>query len=167
MCDRRGRVGLCPRTRCDPRFREGNCASPQRGHHRRTDAWKLVGAPAEPSYPRNGAQAQLRVAPDGLVRASAPCQAETEEPLSGIDLFAVEPRAGDDYYIESGVSVSGSYSKIWNQVKPFLASWVSRCHAAPQADLAIMGDLTECEPPDASRLPGEHTWIAGRFFLVR
>jgi len=34
-----------------------------------------------------------------------------------IDLLAIDPRTGDKYHIESGVSVSGSYSKL--TAKPF------------------------------------------------
>lgn len=37
-----------------------------------------------------------------------------------IDLLAFDPKSGDRYHIESGVSVSGSYSKLTD--KPFSAS---------------------------------------------
>jgi len=44
--------------------------------------------------------------------ANIKCEGQFE-----IDLIAVDPRTGDKYHIESGVSVSGSYSKL--TTKPF------------------------------------------------
>jgi hypothetical protein len=44
--------------------------------------------------------------------ANIKCEGQFE-----IDLLAVNPRTGDKYHIESGVSVSGSYSKL--TAKPF------------------------------------------------
>ncbi len=42
-----------------------------------------------------------------------------------IDLLAVDPRTGDKYHVESGVSVSGSYSKL--TAKPFSVASLSAC----------------------------------------
>jgi len=42
--------------------------------------------------------------------ANIRCQGQYE-----IDLLAIDPRTGNRYHIESGVSISGSFSRLTNQ----------------------------------------------------
>src|SRR6266404_1672765 len=82
-----------------------------------------------------------------------------------IDLLAIDPRTGDKYHIESGVSVSGSYSKL--TAKPFsVASLRTRVEQAGQR--RTLGYFVERKfsAPGVVRRLAEHGFEPGKYTKI-
>lgn len=82
-----------------------------------------------------------------------------------IDLLAIDPRTGEKYHIESGVSVSGSYSKL--TAKPFsVASLKKRVEQAGQRRTLGYFIERKFSAPGVARRLAEHGFEPGKYAKI-
>ena len=92
--------------------------------------------------------------------ANIKCEGQFE-----IDLLAVDPRTGDKFHIESGVSVSGSYSKL--TAKPFSTALLKKRveQAGQRRTLGYFVERKFSEPGVMKKL-AEHGFKPGKYEKV-